>query len=143
MQIPLYKGKNTSTLEVNNYRGITLLSTFNKLFEIVMWKRIEHWWNETGAISPLQGACRKGISRVHSAYLLQESIATLLETQNKVFVTYLDVSKAFDGVWIGGLFYRLWEIGIHGKTWRILFKSYKYFKCQARVQNQTSWWYPL
>ena len=143
VQIPLYKGKNTSTLEVNSYRGITLLSTFNKLFEIVMWKRIEHWWNETGAISALQGACRKGISCVHSAYLLQESIATLLETQNKVFVTFLDVSKAFDGVWIGGLFYRLWEIGIHGKTWRILFNSYKDFKCQARVQNQTSEWYPL
>ena len=67
------------------------------------------WWDESGAISQLQGACRKGISCVYSA--LQESISTLfLETHNKGFVTYLDVSKAFDGVWIGGLFYRLWEI---------------------------------
>ena len=142
-QIPLYKGKNTSTMEVNNYRGITLLTIFNKLFEVIMWKRIEGWWNETGAISQLQGACRKGVSCVHSAYLLQESISTLLETYNKVFVTYLDVSKTFDGVWIGGLFYRLWEIGIYGKTWRILFNSYRDFKCQARIQNQSSEWYPL
>ena len=143
VQIPLYKGKNTSTMEVNNYRGITLLTIFNKLFEVVMWKRIEGWWEATGAISNLQGACRKGVSCVHSAFVLQESIATLLETYSKIFVTYLDVSKAFDGVWIGGLFYRLWEIGIYGKTWRILFNSYKDFKCQARVQNQTSEWYPL
>ena len=143
VQIPLYKGKNTSTLDVNNYRGITLLTIFNKLFEVVMWKRIEGWWTETGAISQLQGACRKGVSCVHSAYVLQESISTLLQTHRKVFVTYLDVSKAFDGVWIGGLFYRLWDIGIHGKTWRLLFNSYNDFKCQARVQDKVSEWYPL
>ena len=102
VQIPLYKGKNTSTMDVNNYRGITLLSTFNKLFEVAIWKRMEGWWNENRAISNLQGACRKGILCVHSAYLLQESISTLLQTHPKVFVMYLDVSKAFDGVQIGG-----------------------------------------
>ena len=32
IQVPLYKGKITSTLDVNNYRGIILLNTFNKLF---------------------------------------------------------------------------------------------------------------
>ena len=143
VQIPLYKGKNTSTLEVNNYRGITLLSIFNKLFELVMWKRMEEWWCDSEAISRLQGACRKGISCVHSAYVLQESISTLLETHSKVFATYLDVSKDFDGVWIGGLFYRLCEIGIYGKTWRLFYNSYTDFQCKARVQNKMSQWYPL
>ena len=143
VQIPLYKGKNTSTMEVNNYCGITLLSIFNKLFELVMWKRMEKWWFESEAISGLQGACRKGVSCVHSAYTLQESISTLLETNSKVFVTYLDVSKAFDGVWIGGLFYRLWELGIRGKTWRLFFNSYTDFQCKARVQSKMSEWYPL
>ena len=143
VQTPLYKGKNTSTLEVNNYRGITLLSIFNKLFELVIWKRMEKWWCESEAISRLQGACRKGISCVHSAYVLQESISTLLETHSKVFVTCLDVSKAFDGVWIGGRFYRLWEIGIYGKTWRLFYNSYTDFQCKARVQNKMSEWYPL
>ena len=143
VQIPLYKGKNTSTTDVNNYRGITLLSTFNKLFEIVIWKRMERWWFQSGAISNLQGACRKGISCVQTAFLLQESISTLLQNNSKVFVTYLDVSKAFDGVWIGGLFYRLWEIGVHGKTWRILYNTYKDFQCRARIQGKMSEWYPL
>ena len=62
IQVPLYKGKNSSTMEVINYRGIILLSIFNKLFEVVVWKRIEKWWFETGVISQLQGACRKGVS---------------------------------------------------------------------------------
>ena len=37
IQVPLYKGKNTSTLSVDNYRGITLLSTYNKLFEVIFY----------------------------------------------------------------------------------------------------------
>ena len=143
IQVPLYKGKNTSTMEVNNYRGITLLSVFNKLFEVVIWKRLERWWTDSGVLTQLQGSCRKGVSCVHSAFLLQESISTLLENNDKVFVTYLDVSKAFDGVWIGGLFMRLWEMGVRGRTWRLLFNSYKNFKCRVRVQNELSEWYPL
>ena len=40
-QIPLYKGKNTCSLDPNNYRGITLLTSLNKLFEILMWNRLK------------------------------------------------------------------------------------------------------
>ena len=143
IQIPLYKGKNTSTFDVNNYRGITLLSVFNKLFEVVLWNRMEGWWTRSGVINKLQGACRKGVSCVHSSYILQETIATLLESNSKIFVTYLDVSKAFEGVWIAGLFFRLWEMGVRGKTWRLLYNSYQDFRCRVRIQNQMSDWYPL
>ena len=143
VQIPLYKGKNASVTDVNNYRGITLLSTFNKLFEVVLWKRMSPWWEESGVLSRLQGACRKGVSCIHTSMLLQETVSTLLESQKKVFVTYLDVSKAFDGVWIDGLFYRLRELGIRGRTWRLLYNSYIDFKCRARVQGKLSDWYTL
>ena len=40
-QIPLYKGKNLCPLDVNNYRGITLLTCMNKLFEILVWERLK------------------------------------------------------------------------------------------------------
>ena len=80
LQVPLYK--NTCTLDMNNYRGITLLTTFNKIFEILVWLRLEKWWNESGVISSLQGACRIGQSCVHTAYLLQETVSTALEEKN-------------------------------------------------------------
>ena len=143
VQVPLYKGKNASILDVNNYRGITLLTTFNKLFEVIFWKRLEQWWLDSEVVSQLQGACRKGVSCVHSAYILQETIATLLKANQKVFVTYLDVSKAFDGVWVEGLFFRLRELGVLGKTWRLLYQTYVDFKCRVRIQNQMSEWYSI
>ena len=35
--------------------------------------------------------------------------------ERKVFVSYFDVSKAFDTVWINGLFSKLHDIGLTGK----------------------------
>ena len=69
-------------------------------------------------VSRLQVACRRKYSRLHTALLLQESIASLLEDNTKVFVLYLDVKKAFDSVWIDGLFHHLYALGVTGKTGR-------------------------
>ena len=98
VQIPLFKGKNLSSTDTNNFRGITLLSTFSKMFEMVIWERLEPWWKENELMSKFQGACRKGQSCVHTSLLLQETVASALETNSKVFVSYFDVSKAFDTV---------------------------------------------
>ena len=143
IQIPLYKGKNTSSIDPNNYRGITLLSTFNKLFEIVLWNRIKHWWYENQIISSLQGAARPGISCLHTALLLQETVAANLEHHKKLFVSYYDVSKAFDGVWVKGLFYQLRQLGLKGKIWRLLYLTYQNFKCRVRIQGRMSGWYVM
>ena len=98
IQVPLFKGKNLCSTDTNSYRGITLLSTFNKIYEMLIWGRIEIWWRENEVISGFQGACRKGQSCVHTSLLLQETIASALENNKKVFVSYFDVSKAFDTV---------------------------------------------
>ena len=125
-QIPLYKGKNTCSLDQNNYRGITLLTSLNKVFEILVWERMKDCWEGEQVISPLQGACRPGKLCVHSSLILQESIAVGLGTKKKVLVTYLDVSKAFDGVWIDGLFFQLRKMGIRGRVWHMLYKLPKF-----------------
>ena len=79
VQVFLYKGRNASALNSNNYRGITLLSSFNKLFEVILWQKIHTWWDEKKILTPLQGACRKGVLRTHNDMLLQEKIAANLE----------------------------------------------------------------
>ena len=143
VQVPLHKGKDTCPLDPNNYRGITLLSTYNKLFEILLWHRIEDWWSRVGAVSGLQSACKKGMSCLNTAFILKESIATSMEEHELVYTAFFDVAKAFDSVWIDGLFYQLWAIGIRGRTWRVLYRCYLNFWCVARVQGHVSGWYPL
>ena len=143
IQVPLYKGKNMCSLKPDNYRGITLLSTFNKLFEVVIWGRISAWWFEERIVSDLQGAGRKGSLCIHTALTLQETIAKEREGHRNVFVAYYDVSKAYDSVWIDGLFYQLHEMGIKDSLWRILYKSYQNFRCCVRIGNDLSEWYPM
>ena len=143
VQVPLYKGKNASTLDTNNYRGITLLNTLNKLFEVILWGRMQGWWEETGVISKLQGACRNKVSCVHTAMVHQETISAQLEAGKTVFVSYYDVSKAFDGVWTDVLFFRLHALGIRGRLWRLLYKSYVNFKCKVRIHDMYSQWYTM
>ena len=142
-QIPLYKGKNLCPLDVNNYRGITLLTCMNKLFEVIVWERLKFWWEDQGIISRLQSACRTGSSCIHSALILQESIADGLDTKKKVFVAYFDAAKAFDSVWTDGLFYQLRNLGINGKLWRLLYKSYEELKCKVRLMGTYSDWYSM
>ena len=143
IQVPLYKGKNTCTLDPDNYRGITLLTTYNKLFEVLIWGRLKEWWFNERVISDLQGAGRAGSSCIHTALTLQETIAKEREGNRNVFVAYYDVSKAFDSVWIDGLFHQLRSMGITGSLWRILYKSYLNFNCCVRIGSKLSEWYPM
>ena len=143
VQVPLYKGKGTCSLNPDNYRGITLLSNFNKLFEILIWTRIERWWAQSRVVSDLQGACRKGTSCIHTALTLQETISKERERNDKVFVAYFDVSKAFDSVWVDGLFFQLHALGVQDSLWRILYKMYINFSCCVRIGTLSSTWYNM
>ena len=143
VQVPLYKGKDTCTLDPNNYRGITLLSTFNKIYEILVWNRIKAWWEENDISSDLQFACKRGLSCTHAAFLLKETVATSLEAGDQCYVAFFDVAKAFDTVWIDGLFIQLWDLGIQGKLWRLLYRCYCNFRCCARIKGHVSTWYYL
>ena len=51
---------------------------------------------------------------------LQEAVAASGEANRTCFVAYFDVVKAFDSIWINGLFYQLYHLGISGRIWRII-----------------------
>ena len=56
VKVPIYKGKNTCSLDPGYCRGISLLSSFNKMFEIILWSRLEVWWHDNNIINDSQGA---------------------------------------------------------------------------------------
>ena len=98
---------------------------------------------QNNVISDLQFACKKGLSCTHAAFLLKETVATSLEAGDKCYVAFYDVAKAFDTVWIDGLFIQLWDAGIQGKLWRMLYLCYCNFRCCVRVGGHMSAWYQL
>lgn len=48
-----------------------------------------------------------------------------MDKDTPVYATFLDNAKAFNTVWHNGLFYKLYKLGIKGKTWRIMKDSFK------------------
>ena len=98
--ISLFKGKKKDRLKKCNYRGITLLNVWMPKFQ------------ELGIPHPLQFAYQTGRSCTQASFVLREAVYYYLERGSKVYACFLDSSKAFDTVWLDGLFYKLYNLGI-------------------------------
>lgn len=118
--IPILKGPNKDHRDPGNYRGISLLSNFAKLFEKLILTRL----TLIVQLNPLQGGFRPGLSCTHTSFILQEAICSIREQKKKAFVAFLDAQKAFDTVWHAGLLTKLHEKGVTGKIWRLIYHWY-------------------
>lgn len=135
--IPIPKGDKNRTIQ-DNYRGITLIPALAKLFEKWIMLKVENWAKEINLIHNMQGASQPHCSSLQTAWLLRESIAFNREKGNTVYIGLLDTKKAFDTVWQDGLFFKLHEYGLNGKTWRILKELFNNFTCCVRIGAEIS-----
>ncbi len=134
--VPIPKGGGKDTTQKGNNRPITLLPCMYKVFEKVLLNRMDEWLASNAIISEMQGAFQAKCSSTDVVAMLQETVAHHRECENDVYIALLDVSKAFDSVWSEGLFYKLFNLGLEGKLWRILRQCYEGFTCEVLV-NQT------
>jgi hypothetical protein len=66
--IPIYKSGDAS--DINNYRPISLLSTFSKILEKIVQSRLVSYLNDHNLITPQQFGFRANHSTTHSMSLL-------------------------------------------------------------------------
>ena len=141
--IPVHK-KNDEQL-VNNYRPISLLPIFGKIFEKIIFNRIYNFLSEENLLNNNQSGFRPSdscvnqlLSITHETYETFDCNPTL-----EVRSVFLDISKAFDKVWHEGLLYKLKSMGISGKLIKLL-ENYLSNRLQRVVLNgQTSPWRPV
>ena len=135
--VPIPKGDKDVTIMGNN-RGITLLPVISKLLDNVLYERHLEWNEKNQPFDPLQGAGQERCSSTHTSLLLREAISHNLEKGNAIYVALLDTQKAFDTVWVKGVFVKLFHTGMDPVIWRILVLSYKDFMCHVRVGEEIS-----
>ena len=82
--LPIYKNKGDINAP-ENYRPITLLSCFGKLFTSILNKRINQYFEENNAISSCQAGYRKGFSTTDNLYILQSLIEISQSSKQKLF----------------------------------------------------------
>ena len=135
--VPIPKGEKDVTIMGNN-RGITLLAVISKTFDNVIFARHSKWADKEIPFDPLQGAGKERCSSTHTSYLLREAISYNKERGSTVYVALLDTQKAFDTVWIKGVFVKMYLTNMDPIIWRMLVLSYRDFVCQVRVGNELS-----
>ena len=89
--VPLYK-KN-DPLDVNNYRGITLVSCFSKIFTAILNKRISCWAENNDILSDAQFGFRRGRSTVDAIFVLNAAISKFLNENKRLACAFIDFKK--------------------------------------------------
>ena len=120
---PIFKNKGSPD-DPNNYRGITILSCFGKLFTSVLSNRIQKFIEDTEILGPEQAGFRKGFSTIDNLFVLYGIIDTLLINKKRLYCAFLDYEKAFDKIERTLLWQKLTEQKINGKILRIIKNIY-------------------
>lgn len=126
--------KNGDRDSVSNYRPISVLSTFSKIFEKIINKRLICFLDSKQAISANQFGFRAGKSTEDAVLELTGSIVKNLNKKLKSLCMFLDISKAFDTVSVPILLHKLERLGIRGLPLN-LFKSYLSGRTQSVTVN--------
>ena len=87
--------KKGSTDNPSNYRPISLLSIFNKIFEKVMHKRIYEFLEKNNVLYSLQFSFRSKHSTSHTLISTTEKIRNTIENGNYGCGIFIDLKKAF------------------------------------------------
>ena len=127
---------------INNYRPISVLPLFGKLFEKLIYNALYKYLEDNHILDANQSGFRTGDSCINQLLSITHNIFQSFDANPSLEVrgVFLDISKAFDKVWHEGLLFKLRSIGIEGKFLDIL-KSFLYDRYQRVVLNgQSSSW---
>ena len=119
--LPLFKSGNKQ--DMTNWRSISLLSLFSKIYEKIAHRRLYEYLHKLGILSESQFSFRTKHSTVHAAYHLIECVNCNLERNLIPLTVFIDFRKAFDTIDFNFLFSRLACLGAREKflEW---FRSY-------------------
>lgn len=119
--LPIYKKGEKDKLE--NYRPISLLPVFSKIFERLIHNRLTQFLNNNKIICKAQSGFQKNKSTMTSIFQLTKTVAETLDKGYYAYGIFCDLSKAFDLVDHNILIHKLSNLGVNGKELEI-FKSY-------------------
>ena len=118
----------------DNYRGICLTSTINKLFDILILRKFSKCFKT----HDLQFAFKESMSTSMCTMVIKDVARYYMNNGGKVYTCLLDLSKAFDRLRLDHLFTLLYERGLPAIIIRLLMDSYRRQVIQARWQGHSS-----
>ena len=118
---PIFKKGNKELMK--NYRPVSTLPIFGKIFEKVIYSRLYQYFVSKGILSDNQFGFRKGHSTGHALHHSVNIVQDALKQQKHVIGIFIDLSKAFDTLDHEILLTKLEHCGIRGHAHDLL-RSY-------------------
>ena len=128
---PLHKNKDRC--EVSNYRPVSLLTSFSKIFETVMQRRILKHIINYNILSTEQYGFRLGLRTNNATYKLTNEILNAMNNKLLVGGIFCDLEKAFDCVNYDIFSNKLKFYGISDKAVQ-LYQSF-FYCCTVHFDN--------
>ena len=135
--MPLYKNKGKRD-NPDNYRGITLLSCLGKLFTACLSSRIADFMYTTGNMGEEQAGFRPEYSTMDHIFTLHGIIDYYLQMKGRVYVAFVDYTKAFDLIDRSSLWLKLIKNGVKGKILNVIHNMYNNAKSCVKSGNVRS-----
>ena len=138
--IPIHKKESRQSKK--NYRPISLLPIFGKIFEKLIFDAIYLHLCENGLLNVNQSGFRPGDSTVNQLLLITHKIYSAFEENpsRETRAVFLDLSKAFDRVWHDGLMYKMECCGISGDLLTLIQSFLSDRKQRVVLNGKSSQW---
>ena len=134
---PLYKNKGDIN-DVNNYRGITLLSCLGKLFTSILNTRLYTYLTSENILGNEQVGFRPKHSTLDHIFALQILSNYYISEKRQLYCAFVDYSKAFDFVDRTYLWQKVLDSNIDGKVFQVIKNMYNNAKSHVSVGNNMS-----
>lgn len=132
---PIYKKRGDKS-NPSNYRGITLLDSLSKIYTGILSNRLMNWAEGCSILSRLQSGFRKGMRTSDNLMIVKTLMDKYIKKKRgKMYITSIDLEKAFDSVSRRAVVCKLGQIGVSGKMIRAIENIYLEFKCSIKVKN--------
>ena len=114
----IYKGKGDRE-KLKFHRGITVSSAV-KPVSMVLEEAINQRMVQLIPFTQAQGGGKKGTSTRDHVFLLRGAMTYAMKNKWQMYVTYYDVTKAYDRADVEDMLVTAWEHGMKGKLWRLM-----------------------
>ena len=129
---------------LNLYRVVSR-NIYLKIFEKIIFNKIYYFLMEEKLLNPNQSGFCPSDSCINQLLAITHEIFEAFDCNPPLEVrsVFLDISKAFDKVWLEGLLYKLKSMGISGELYNLL-ENYLSDRFQRVILNgQFSSWKPI
>ena len=128
--VPIYKSGDSRL--VSNYRPVSVLPLFSKIYEKLMYNRLLSFIEKNNLFYKFQFGFRSKHGSNLAQVILIYKILSALDKGNLVLGVFLDLKKAFDAVNNAILLNKLYKYGVRGVTFKWLtdyLKDRKQYVC--------------